>query len=54
MPIGGGPGFDDPFDPRDLDNVQRRIVMPVVTSLIRPEELWQVDVGWGPRLPRDT
>jgi hypothetical protein len=27
------------------------IVMPVVSSLIRPADLEKVDVGWGPRVP---
>lgn len=51
MPEGGGPGANDPFDPDDLDDVLARVVMPVVSSIIKPGELQQVDLGWGPRLP---
>jgi hypothetical protein len=43
-----GAGGDDPFDPWDLDDVRERVVMPVVSSLIRPADLQKVDVGWGP------
>jgi hypothetical protein len=32
------------LDPRDLAEVRRRVVDPVVGSLIRPEELERVDV----------
>jgi hypothetical protein len=51
MPTGGGPGAHDAFVPRDLDDVRERVVMPVVHSLVRPDELESVDVGWGWRLP---
>jgi hypothetical protein len=53
MPQGGGPGANDPFDPHDLDEVRMRIVMPVVTSLIRPGELERVTVEWSPPLTHD-
>jgi hypothetical protein len=53
MPSYAGPGTQDLFDPHDLDDVRNRIVMPVITSLIRPEELERVEVGWGPFL-QDT
>lgn len=52
MPAGEGPGAQDRFDPYDLEDVRERIVLPIVNSLITPDELRQVDVGWGPRLPR--
>jgi len=46
-----GAGGADPFDPWDLDDVRERVVMPVVSSLIRSADLEKVDVGWGPREP---
>lgn len=54
MPEGGGPGANDPFDPNDLADVLARVVMPVVNSIIKPEEFDRVDLGWGPRLPADA
>jgi hypothetical protein len=53
MPEGSGTGSGDLFDPWDIGDVRSRVVMPVVNSLIRPNELERVDVGWGPRLPYD-
>jgi hypothetical protein len=38
-----GAGGDDPFDPWDLDDVRERVVMPVVSSLIRPADLQKVE-----------
>src|SRR5207249_2552228 len=51
VPDGSVPGGADSFDPRDLDDVRTRIVMPAATSLTRPGLLRRVDVGWGPRVP---
>jgi hypothetical protein len=51
MPECAGPGGDDPFDPWDLDDVRERVVLPVVSSLIRPPDVRRIDVGWGPREP---
>jgi hypothetical protein len=51
MPTGGGPGADDLFNPHDLDEVKNRVVMPVVMSLIGPDQLETVEVGWGPLSP---
>jgi hypothetical protein len=51
MPTGGGPGARDAFMPRDLDDVRERVVMAVVRSLVGPDELENVDVGRGWRLP---
>ncbi|HEX9030543.1 MAG TPA: hypothetical protein VF834_01775 [Streptosporangiaceae bacterium] len=48
MTVGGGPGARDLFNPDDLDDVLNRVVMPVVASLIGPDELESVQVGWGP------
>lgn len=53
MPEGSGPGANDPFDPNDLADVLERVVMPVVSSIIKPDELEHIDLGWGPRLPPD-
>jgi hypothetical protein len=46
--VGGGPGAGDLFNPDDHDDVLNRLVLPVVTSLVRPDELKAVQVGWGP------
>lgn len=47
MPIITGPGGDDLFDPWDIDDVRERVVLPVVRSVLRPNELRGVEVGWG-------
>jgi hypothetical protein len=51
MPECTGPGSDDRFDPRDLDDIRERVVLPVVSSLIATPDLTRIDVGWGPREP---
>jgi hypothetical protein len=48
VPVISGPGADDLFDPWDLDDVRDRVVLPVVRSVLRPDELNGVEVGWGP------
>jgi hypothetical protein len=35
------------LDPRDLDEVRRRVVEPVVASVIGPDELDEVDLYLG-------
>lgn len=47
MPVISGPGADDLFDPWDLDDVRERVVLPVVRSVLGPDELRGVEVGWG-------
>jgi hypothetical protein len=51
MPDLTGAGSGDDFDPWDLTDVRERVVMPVVTSLIRAPDLERVDLGWGPQEP---
>ena len=51
MPQCTGPGGGDRFDPWDLDDVRERVILPVVSSLIRAPDLTRIDVGWGPREP---
>jgi hypothetical protein len=51
MPHCTGPGAEEPFDPHDVDDVRERVVVPVVSSLIRAQDLERIDVGWGPREP---
>jgi hypothetical protein len=51
MPECTGPGCGDRFDPWDLDDVRERVVLPVVSSLIRALDVSRIDVGWGPREP---
>ena len=44
---GHGPGVDDPFEPRDLVDALTRVIIPVITSLIRPVELERMDIAWS-------
>lgn len=48
MPTLSGPGIHDRFDPEDLDDVQGRVVGPVLEGLLRAGELEGVEVGRGP------
>lgn len=43
-------GGRDPFDPRDVEDIRQRIVVPVVDSLIRSHELQELDVSLRPSI----